>query len=572
MEERITEALLEGKLIDKDQLKEIQEEKKYTNDRLIAIISRLGFVPEGKLLAFLSNLYRIEVIDLDTTVISPEVVKVISSEMAYRYEAVPVERRGKILLVAMVDPGDLVAIEDMRFATGLEVKPLLASERAVREALDTYYGMSKDVSEVKEEEGIAKELGVEDLEILEAWGEVEDESVAELEASASGGPVIKLVNFYIADAVHKGASDIHIEPFEKQVRVRFRVDGVLREQSPPPYNLKSGLITRVKLMSKMDIAERRKPQDGRINIKVDEKKIDIRVSVVPCLYGEKVVMRILDKSALMLDLGILGFEDEDLKKYLKAIESPYGIILITGPTGSGKTTTLYSTLSRLNTPERQILTVEDPVEYNIEGLNQVQIHEEIGLTFAAALRAFLRQSPNVILVGEIRDNETAEIAIRAALTGHLVFSTIHTNDAPTTIDRIVDLGIPPYLVSASVVLIQAQRLVRKICKHCKEQIDADPNLLAEAGIPVEALDDGKVFQGKGCSRCGYTGYKGRIALFEVMPVSATMREMILNRATSDQISKLAKEEGMKNLREDAIIKIKKGITTVEEAMRETSSL
>ena len=571
MEERIAKALLEKKLINEDQLIEIQEERKYTNDRLVTVISRLGFIPENKLLAFLSNLYRIEIVDLDTTIIPEDILKLIPPEMAYRYEAIPVERKGKILMVAMVDPGDLVAVEDMRFATGLEIKPLLSSERAIREALDHYYGMAKEVSEVKEEE-TAKELGIEDLEILEAWGEDEEESVKELEASASGGPVIKLVNFYIADAVRKGASDIHIEPYEREVRVRFRIDGVLREQAPPPYNLKSGLITRVKLMAAMDIAERRRPQDGRINIKVDNKKIDIRVSVIPTLYGEKVVMRILDKSSLMLDLGILGFEEEDLKKYLKAIETPYGIILITGPTGSGKTTTLYSTLARLNSPERQIITVEDPVEYNIDGLNQVQIHEEIGLTFAAALRSFLRQSPNIILVGEIRDTETAEIAIRAALTGHLVFSTIHTNDAPSTIDRLIDIGIPPYLVSASVVLIQAQRLVRKICKSCKEEVEADPALLAEAGIPVDAFPDGKVYKGQGCSRCNYTGYKGRIALFEVMPISPVIREMILNRATSDQIAEQAKKEGMKILREDAIIKIRKGITTVEEAMRETSSL
>ena len=339
MEERIAKALLEKKLINEDQLIEIQEERKYTNDRLVTVISRLGFIPENKLLAFLSNLYRIEIVDLDTTIIPEDILKLIPPEMAYRYEAIPVERKGKILMVAMVDPGDLVAVEDMRFATGLEIKPLLSSERAIREALDHYYGMAKEVSEVKEEE-TAKELGIEDLEILEAWGEDEEESVKELEASASGGPVIKLVNFYIADAVRKGASDIHIEPYEREVRVRFRIDGVLREQAPPPYNLKSGLITRVKLMAAMDIAERRRPQDGRINIKVDNKKIDIRVSVIPTLYGEKVVMRILDKSSLMLDLGILGFEEEDLKKYLKAIETPYGIILITGPTGSGKTTTL----------------------------------------------------------------------------------------------------------------------------------------------------------------------------------------------------------------------------------------
>jgi type IV pilus assembly protein PilB len=410
------------------------------------------------------------------------------------------------------------------------------------------------------------------MEILEAGTSEEEESIAQLQADAQGGPVIKLVNFYIADAVTKAASDIHIECFEKQMRIRFRVDGVLREQTPPPQNLKSGIITRVKLMSQMDIAERRKCQDGRINIKVQDRVIDLRVSVIPTLYGEKIVMRILDRASLMLDLAKLGFGEDALKKYLKAIESPYGIILITGPTGSGKTTTLYSTLSRLNTPDRQILTIEDPIEYNLHGINQIQVHEEIGLTFASALRAFLRQSPNIILIGEIRDSETAEIAVRAALTGHLVFSTIHTNDAPTTIDRLVDIGIPPYLVGGSMVLIQAQRLVRKICSKCKNQIKVEEKLLKDANIPPEMFPDGKVFKGKGCPECNYTGYKGRIGLYEVMPISPTLREMILSGQASAQLNIEARKEGMINLREDGIDKIRKGITTVEELMRETSSL
>jgi type IV pilus assembly protein PilB len=432
--------------------------------------------------------------------------------------------------------------------------------------------MAKEVATVTDTDEATKELGIEDMEVLEAGTSEEEESIAQLQADAQGGPVIKLVNFYIADAVSKTASDIHVECFEKEIRVRYRIDGVLREQTSPPYNLKSGIITRLKLMAKMDIAERRKCQDGRINIRVEDRVIDLRVSVIPTLYGEKIVMRILDRGSLMLDLAKLGFGEDALKKYLKAIESPYGIILITGPTGSGKTTTLYSTLSRLNTPDRQILTIEDPIEYNLHGINQIQVHEEIGLTFAAALRAFLRQSPNIILVGEIRDSDTAEIAIRAALTGHLVFSTIHTNDAPTTIDRLVDIGIPSYLVGGSMILIQAQRLVRKICTRCKTQIKVEEKLLRDANMAPDTFPDGKVYKGKGCPECNYTGYRGRIGLYEVMPISPAIRETVLKGGSSAQVTVLARDEGMTTLREDGIDKIRKGITTVEELMRETSSL
>ncbi len=571
MEEKLIQQLLKQGLINEEQLKEAQKEKALTGERLSSVLVKLNFVSESKILAAISNLYRLEIIDLDYVIPQEAVLSLVPAEKAYSYEILPIERVGKKLTVAVVDPSNISAMEDLRFITGMEINPILASETKLREALERYYTMSKEVARVTDTDAEVKELGIEDMEILEA-GTEEEESVAQLQADAQGGPVIKLVNFYISDAVSKGASDIHIECFEKEIRVRFRIDGVLREQTPPPYNLKSGIITRVKLMAKMDIAERRKCQDGRINIKVQDRMIDLRVSVIPTLYGEKVVMRILDRGSLMLDLSKLGFAEEALKKYLKAIESPYGIILITGPTGSGKTTTLYSTLARLNTPDRQILTIEDPIEYNLHGINQIQVHEEIGLTFASALRAFLRQSPNIILVGEIRDHETAEIAIRAALTGHLVFSTIHTNDAPTTVDRLVDIGIPPYLVGGSLVLIQAQRLVRKICTKCKTQIKVEEKLLEDASIPPDTFPDGKVFKGKGCPECNYTGYKGRIGLYEVMPISPTLREMILQGKSSAQISAVAREEGMKTLREDGIDKIKKGITTIEELMRETSSL
>lgn len=570
MEERLGAYLVKNSLLSEEQLRQAIQEKRETGQRLVSVLVRLGFIPENKLLAQLSNLYHMEVTDLDYIIPSESVLSLIPAEKVYHYEVIPIDRKGKTLTVAMVDPTDISAIEDLRFITGMEINPVLASETGIREAISRYYKMDTSIAEVKAESG-PKELGIEDLELLETGMEEEVEE-AKLRADAEGGPVIRLVNFYIADAVNKGASDIHIEPFERQLRIRFRIDGVLREQQAPPFNLKAGIITRIKLMSKMDIAEHRLCQDGRINILVGDKMIDLRVSVIPTLYGEKVVMRILDRSALMLDLTKLGFSEEALKKFLKAIESPYGIILVTGPTGSGKTTTLYSTLSRLNKPDRQIMTIEDPIEYNINGINQIQVHEEIGLTFAAALRAFLRQAPNIILVGEMRDTETAEIGIRAALTGHLVFSTIHTNDAPTTINRLVDMGIPPYLVASALILIQAQRLVRRICPNCKEQIKVDPKLLEDANIPPEIFPDGLVYKGKGCSNCSQTGYKGRVGLYEVMPISPTLRAMILKGASSDEVAKQAKEEGMKTLRDDGIDKIKKGITTIEELMRETASL
>ncbi len=568
MEERLGPYLIKNGILTEDQLRTAVEEKKRTGQRLISVLNTLGYIPENKLIAHLSNLYRMEVVDLDYIMPDDTVISLIPAQKAYHYEVLPIERTGRNLTVAMVDPTDINALEDLRFITGMEINGVLAMESSIRTALDRFYPMQKDLAEVKADAG-AKELNVEDLELLET-GIDEEVEESKLRADAEGGPVIRLVNYYIASAVEKGASDIHVEPFEHQLRIRFRIDGVLREQQAPPLNLKAGILTRLKLMAKMDIAERRVCQDGRINILVGEKMIDLRVSVIPTLYGEKVVMRILDRSALMLDLSKLGFGEDALKQFLTAIETPYGIILITGPTGSGKTTTLYSTLSRLNKPDRQIMTIEDPIEYNIHGINQIQVHEEIGLTFAAALRAFLRQSPNIILVGEIRDAETAEIAIRAALTGHLVFSTIHTNDAPTTINRLVDIGIPSYLVASALVLIQAQRLVRRICPKCKEPMKADPVLLADIGIPKDAFPDGIVYRGKGCSNCNQTGYRGRIGLYEVMPITPELRNMVLMGASSDKIAKFAIERGMGTLREDGIAKVQQGVTTVEELVRETA--
>jgi type IV pilus assembly protein PilB len=568
---RIGEMLLKAGLITEKDLEEALKRQKETGKRLGSTLVEMGVIDEKTLVKFLAKQLGVPPVDLSTLKTIPEdVLSLVPPETAYRYQVLPLARKGNVLFLAMVDPTNIIAIDEIRFSTGLEISPAIALESALNEALRKFYPqMETIIKEVKkEEEKDEIKVAVEDFEFIE--GEIEEEKVEDLKKLGEDTTITKIVNHIIFQAVKIGASDIHIEPYERTLRIRYRIDGVLQEVMNPPYHMKAGIVSRIKLLSDMDIAERRKPQDGRINMRIDNRVIDFRVSVIPTVYGEKVVMRILDKSGLQLDLTKLGFEEEDLKKFEKAIRSPYGIILVTGPTGSGKTTTLYSALSTINTPDRQIITVEDPVEYNIEGINQVQVNREVGLDFAEALRAFLRQSPDVILVGEIRDHETAEIAIRAALTGHLVFSTIHTNDAPTTIDRLVDLGIKPYLIASGVILIQAQRLVRKICRNCIEETTYDEKIIKELGVPDELLKDIKFYKGRGCEKCGRTGYKGRIGIFEVMPITPSLRELILKGASSDEIREKAREEGMHTLREDGIIKIKKGITTVEEVLRITT--
>lgn len=559
-------------LIDDTQLDQALSEQRATGEKIGSTLTRLGFISEQTLVEFLSKQFKAPSVDLSKDSIDPAAIKYVSAEMARRYEVVPIKKRGRTLTLAMVNPSDVYAIEDIKFHTGLEVAPVVAAESSVRKVLEKFYQIDTEIEAVAEQgpgEVMATMEG-EDVELMEL--DEEEEDISQLRASGKSAPVTKLVNFLITDAVRRGASDIHIEPYERILRVRFRVDGLLHEVLSPPYRLKGAITSRVKIMASLDIAERRIPQDGRIKVKVGQKTIDLRVSVVPTLYGEKVVMRILDKSGLMLDMTDLGFEEDALKIFLKAIDLPYGIILVTGPTGSGKSTTLYSALSRLNTPDVHILTVEDPVEYNLRGINQVQANEEIGLTFAFALRAFLRQSPNIIMVGEIRDSETAEIAVRAALTGHLVLSTIHTNDAPSTVNRLIDMGIEPFLVSASVTLIQAQRLIRKICPQCREQVEPDFRLLEEAGIGREEIEGFPIYKGRGCQECGNSGYKGRLAIFEVMPITPRLRQLILKRSSNLTIQKLAKEEGMKTLREDVLLKLKKGITTIDEVLRQTASM
>jgi type IV pilus assembly protein PilB len=577
---KIGELLLKHGLITKEQLEEALRKQKELGKRLGSTLVELGYITEKQLVEVLAKQLGVPAIDLSNVEVPEEVLNLVPPEVCFQYEVLPLARKGNVLFLAMVDPSNIQALENIKFMVGIDVEPVIAAESSLRKALERLYpDYQKELAKIEEEKKKEEEefagFDIEDIEVEDYEEELDEKEILKISKDTQ---ITKLVNKIIRDAVLKRASDIHIEPFEKILRVRLRIDGVLQVYADLPQRLKTGVVSRIKLMCNpnLDISERRKPQDGRIQLKLrddegKERMIDFRVSVVPTVFGEKVVMRILDKSGLSLDLRVLGFEEDDLDRFLKAIHSPYGIILVTGPTGSGKTTTLYSALSTLNTPDRQIITIEDPVEYNIEGINQVQVNREVGLDFANALRAFLRQSPDVILVGEIRDSETAEIAIRAALTGHLVFSTIHTNDAPTTIDRLVDLGIQPYLIASSVILIQAQRLVRRVCKNCKKEVSYDPELIKELGIPEEEIPNMKFYKGAGCEVCNNTGYKGRIGIYEVMAITPKLREMILNGATSDEIREAAREEGMHTLREDGIIKIKKGITTVEEVLRVTAA-
>lgn len=574
MKQKIGTLLINAGLITEKQLEDALEEQKKTGEKIGSTLIELGYLEDATLVKFLSKQFKIPPVELNDLKVDQPIISLVSAELAHRYEVFPVKKIGKTLVLAMSNPSDIYAIDDVSFNTGFDILPRVASSIDIKKFINEHYPVSKQLSSIKDLEEDLKEDLEEDFELVDGGFEEEEEKtdISKLEASGKSAPVIKLVNFLITDAVKRGASDIHIEPYEKLFRVRFRIDGVLQEVMSPPIRMKAAIISRVKIMASLNISERRIPQDGRINVRVGEKLIDLRVSIVPTLFGEKVVMRILDKSSLMLDMKELGFEEDSLRKFITAIEQPYGVVLVTGPTGSGKSTTLYSALSRLNTKEVQIITAEDPIEYNLKGINQVQVNEDIGFNFASALRAFLRQSPNIIMVGEIRDAETAEIAVRAALTGHLVLSTIHTNDAPSTINRLVDMGIQPFMVAASLNLIQAQRLVRKICSGCKEEIKPDPVLLREANIDPKKLDGCMVYKGRGCARCNQTGYKGRIAITEVLPIDPNIRDLILKNAPAATIREKAKEEGLNTLRDDALLKVKKGVTTLEEVIRETASI
>jgi type IV pilus assembly protein PilB len=570
MSSRLGEILIKESLITSDQLRQAMDHQKANGGRLGTCLMKLGFISDDEITGVLSRQYGIPSINLKYYEVDASVIKLIPQDTAVRYQIVPLSRVGSTLTIAMTDPTNVFAMDDIKFMTGFNVEPVVASETAITEAIAKFYG---EVHSEEELSKVMKDLTGEENADLELAAEEQEMNLAELEKAAEEAPIIKLVNLILTDAVKRGASDIHIEPYEKEVRVRFRVDGILQPVMVPPMKLRDAITSRIKIMAKLDISEKRLPQDGRIMIKYRKegriKDLDFRVSTIPTLYGEKIVMRLLDKENLRLDMTKLGFEQESLTKFEKAILRPYGMVLVTGPTGSGKTNTLYSSIARLNTVETNIMTAEDPVEFQLAGVNQVQMKDQIGLNFAAALRAFLRQDPNIILVGEIRDFETAEIAVKAALTGHLVLSTLHTNDAPSTISRLMNMGIEPFLVATSVNLICAQRLVRKICQNCKEPLEVPEQAMLDAGFSSEEAKTVKISIGKGCGTCNKTGYKGRVGLYEVMEINDELRELILVGASALELKKKALDQGMIMLRRSGLIKVAAGLTTIEEVLRET---
>ncbi len=559
---RLGQMLVKANLITPEQLDRALALQKTSGDRIGSTLAKLGYITEEEIASYLARQYGVPSIDLSTVKIDPVIINLIPSEVANKHLLIPIGRTGSTLSVAMTNPSDIFAIDDIRFMTGYNVKPMVAPETSIRYALNKYYdtaGLAHSLVKDFQQQG-KSEVATDRQEI----------DLAELYRATEDAPVVKLVNLILTDAIKKGASDIHVEPHEKTFRIRFRIDGVLYEVMSPPPAMHPALASRIKIMARLDIAERRMPQDGRIKVRMGQRELDLRVSTVPTLFGEKVVMRLLDRSSLELDLTKLGFEPEALPMVEKAILQPYGMILVTGPTGSGKTTTLYSALTRLNSVGTNIMTAEDPVEYNLTGINQVQVKPDIGLNFAALLRSFLRQDPDIIMVGEIRDYETAEIAIKAALTGHLVLSTVHTNDAPSTVGRLISMGVQPYLVSASLNLLLAQRLVRRICRECR----------VESSVPIPALegigfspDEAKAlvcYRGKGCMACSDTGYRGRIALYEVMVIDEEIREAVLAGASTADLRELARKHGLKTLREGGLQKIREGVTTFDEVARVTS--
>jgi type IV pilus assembly protein PilB len=562
MSVRLGELLVSKGLITTRQLDNALQDQKTSGSKLGTSLVKLGFITEKQLVSFLSKHYGVPAIDLAEVEVDPEAIKLIPADVVYKYQALPIKRVGGTLRVAMSDPSNILAIDDIKFLTSCHVEVFVSTESAIKVAIDRHYDPSSTISDMMGQ--------ISDEEKMELLEEADDVDVNELQQASEDAPVVRLVNMILNEAIKRRASDIHLEPYEKIFRVRLRLDGVLNDFMKPPMKMKNAIISRVKIMAKLNIAERRLPQDGRIKMKLGrDKEMDFRVSVMPTLFGEKVVLRLLDKSNLQLDMTKLGFEEEPLRNFKEAIHKPFGMVLVTGPTGSGKTTTLYSALAELNQITENISTAEDPVEFNLMGINQVQMHEEIGLNFATALRSFLRQDPDIIMVGEIRDFETAEIAIKAALTGHLVLSTLHTNDAPSTINRLLNMGIEPFLVASSVNLIAAQRLARVNCENCKTSIQVSPQMLTNLGVAPDDLQGFNCYKGAGCPQCNNTGYKGRVALYEVMPVREEIRELILQGASASEIKKEAIRLGMKTLRQTALTKLKEGITTVEEVLKAT---
>ncbi len=562
--DKLGELLVQEDLISPDQLETALAEQKVSGGRLSYHLSRLGYLEESELADILSRQYGVPSINLSEFTIDPEVIKLVPKDIAEKYKCIPISRADNSLIVAMVDPSNILAIDDIKFLTGYSIEAVVATEDSIMNAIERYY----DVHE-EEMEKVFDGFDVEDIELLDTEEEI---NTVELERSAEDAPVVKLVNLILSDAIKKGASDIHVEPYEKSFRVRYRIDGVLHKVMDPPRKLQNAITSRLKIMADLDIAERRLPQDGRIRLKTAKgKEMDFRVSSLPTIFGEKIVLRLLDKESLQLDMTKLGFEEKPLEHFKVAIHKPFGMVLVTGPTGSGKTTTLYSALTELNKVTENISTAEDPVEYTLKGVNQVQMHEAIGLNFAAALRSFLRQDPDVIMVGEIRDFETAEIAVKAALTGHMVLSTLHTNDAPSSVTRLLNMGIEPFLVTASLQLIAAQRLVRKICTGCKEQIEFSPQALKDLGMKENDAANAVVYHGAGCMKCSKTGYKGRIALYEVMPIFEEIKEFILNGASTTELKRESIRLGMKTMRQSGLSKLLEGVTTMEEIVRVTAA-
>ncbi|HEX9704664.1 MAG TPA: type IV-A pilus assembly ATPase PilB [Gemmatimonadales bacterium] len=558
--DKLGDILVREGLITLEQLKRALQEQKSSGMRLGYTLVKLGFIEETEVTKMLARQYRMPAVDLSRFEVDPKILKLLPPDIATKHTVLPLKREGRTLTVAIADPNNVAAIEDIKFITRCDVFPVIAGEYTLRNAIDRYYQQSD-----AQLQSLLKSVeAAEDLEVVE---EEQDEDV-KAQDLADDAPVVKLINGLLTDAVKRGASDVHIEPFEHEMRVRYRVDGALHEVMKPPVKMRAALTSRVKIMAQLNIAERRVPQDGRIKLKMGPRVIDFRVSTLPVLFGEKIVLRILDKGNLTLDLKTFGFEPKSEADLLKAILNPYGMVLVTGPTGSGKTTTLYSALSRINQIDVNIMTAEDPVEYNLLGINQVLVRNEVGMTFAAALKAFLRQDPNIIMVGEIRDLETGSIAIKAALTGHLVLSTLHTNDAPSTITRMVDMGIEPFNVASAVNLIVAQRLVRRICASCKQQHDYTTEEMHAFGIDKK---EGPFFKGAGCDTCNASGYKGRQGLYEVMALSSPLRRGILKGASTEELRELAVSEGMLTLRMDGMVKVKKGITTLEEVIKETAA-
>jgi type IV pilus assembly protein PilB len=559
---RLGDLFVKEGLITEQQLQEGLAEAKTSGTRIGYALVHLGFVAEEELTRMLAKQYRVPAVDLEKITVDPKILKLVPANVSQKHFVLPLRRVGRMLTVAMTNPTDFSAIDDLKFITKLEIEPVIVGEYTLKKHLEKYYGGPEEAPMPD-----MADWGDMDVEVIE---EKDEEDYSALAAEVDSAPVVKFINGLLTDAVYKGASDIHIEPYEKEIRIRYRIDGALQEIMKPPMKMKAALTSRIKILADLNIAERRVPQDGRIKLKLKNKVVDFRVSTLPVIFGEKIVLRILDKGNLTFDLTKFGFEPKAEKDFMWAIQRPYGMVLVTGPTGSGKTTTLYSAISQINSIDTNIMTAEDPVEYNIYGINQVLVRTEIGMSFPAALKAFLRQDPNIIMVGEIRDIETGGIAIKAALTGHLVLSTLHTNDTPSTITRMIDMGLEPFNVASALNLLSAQRLARRICQNCKVEATYDEEFLKSAKVDLDWVHSHTMYKGEGCDACGKSGYKGRCGFYEVMIMTTAIRKAIMAEVGTDELREVARKEGMLTLREDALKKVERGVTSLDEVVKETT--